>query len=50
MKYKNIFEKTILRIFMSIAFAFMVIMANTTCIGPGFQPQLPEGMERFKLR
>lgn len=32
----------------SCAFAFIVIAANSSCGGPFYEPEEPEGLEEFK--
>ena len=42
--------KKILHLMTSLAFAFLVVVTNVTCIGPGYQPELPEDAEKLKIK
>ena len=50
MKISNKLIKHILRTLTSVAFAFIFIATNVTCIGPGYQPELPEDAEKLKIK
>lgn len=48
-KMKNITTLT-LRMLTSVACAFLFVLSNVTCIGPGYQPQLPKSADKFRIK
>ena len=50
MKGKNRAVKKILHLMTSLALVFLVVVTNVTCIGPGYQPEIPEETEKLKIK
>lgn len=42
--------KKILQFITSLTFAFLIVITNVTCIGPGYQPELPKETEKLKIK
>ncbi len=50
-KFKEIAAKLVVKYgaaIASCAFAFVVVAANTSCVFPFFEPEEPQGLEKFK--
>ena len=50
-KIKNAVKKGIVKyghIFAAIAFVFVTISANSSCVCPFYEPEQPKGLEAFK--
>lgn len=40
--------RLLMKAFLTLASAFTIISINTTCMGPGYQPKLPDAAKRLK--
>lgn len=48
---KLFFKKSfclLMKVCLTLASAFVIISVNSTCMGPGYQPKIPDAANRFK--